>query len=128
MHRINFDKNSYLCFYFLILILLRMHFITGISKDVFSIMFYGRIKKLNRRRQYILKDKGSAPLKVKNHIKSSCGWILFKFSHEMDLYVNNDLTKSHVLIIDYFVINRHNITHSLIFRFPVSNIIFAHTS
>ena len=49
----------------------------------------------------ILKDKSSAPLKVKINIKSSCGWILFRFSHKMDLYVHNDLTKLHVLILKW---------------------------
>ena len=40
----------------------------------------------------LLKDKSSAPLKVKNHIKTSSGWILFKFSHKIDLCVCNTLT------------------------------------
>ena len=39
----------------------------------------------------------------------------------MGLYVFNDPTKLHVLIIDNFVKKRHNITHSCIFLFPVSN-------
>ena len=71
---------------------------------------------------YILKDKSSAQLKVKNHIKSSSRWILFKFSHKRGVCVHNTLTKLHVLIIDSFVINRHNITRSGILRFPISKL------
>ena len=73
----------------------------------------------------ILKDKSSAPSKVKIHIKSSSGWIIFKFSHKMTLYVYNDRTKFRVLVINNFVLNRHNITHSCIFRFPVPKLMFA---
>ena len=69
--------------------------------------------------RYILKDKNSAPSKVKIHINSSSGWILIKFSHKIDLYVYIAFTKFYVHDIEIFVINRHNITHFCIFRFPV---------
>ena len=74
----------------------------------------------------ILKDKSSAPPKVKMYIKTSSGWISFKFLHRMYLYVYNELTKLHVLSMDNFAINRHNITHFCHFRFKVSKPLLTH--
>ena len=74
----------------------------------------------------ILKDKSSAPSKVKIHINSSSWWILIKFSHKIDLYVSIAFTKFHVPDIEIVVINRHNITHFCIFRFPISKPLLTH--
>ena len=80
----------------------------------------------NKYGKYILKDKSSAPSKVKNHINSSSGWILIIFSHKIDCYVYIALTQLHIPDIDIFVINRHKVTHFCIFRFPVSKPLLTH--
>ena len=48
-------------------------------------------KLVNSNCKHILKDKISALLKIKIHIKASSGWILFKFSQKIDVCVYNTL-------------------------------------
>ena len=87
-----------------------------------------KVDRSELKEENILKHKSAAPLNVKIHIKTSGGWILFKFSHKIILCVYNILTKLHDLVIDNFDINRHHITRSSIFRFQVSKPLLTHDS